>query len=226
VDSEVSGNMIDLCPVGALTSKPFRYTARAWELSRRKSVSAHDSLGSPLVVQTKQDRVMRVLPLEDETLNECWISDRDRFAYEGLNAEDRITRPMVKRGTGWAEVDWSEALDIAAKGLKDVVVKHGGDALGTLLAPQPHGRGAPPRAGALPRPGFRQRRSPRAPGAFPKTQGAPWLGMAVADFAKLEAVLLVGSTIRKEQPLLATRLRTATKKGLARACCTWPTTRC
>jgi len=89
VDSELSGNMIDLCPVGALTSKPFRYSARTWELSRRKSIAPHDGLGSNLVVQVKQDRVMRVLPLENDAINECWISDRDRFSYEALNSAER-----------------------------------------------------------------------------------------------------------------------------------------
>src|SRR5690349_23797980 len=133
VDSELSGNMIDLCPVGALTSKPFRYTARAWELSRRKSVSAHDSLGSNLVVQAKQERVMRVLPLENENLNECWISDRDRFAYEGLNSEERLAYQMVKRAGEWAQVDWPEALEAAAQGLKELVARHGADALGVLI---------------------------------------------------------------------------------------------
>src|SRR5690242_9972491 len=111
VDSELSGNVIDLCPVGALTSKPFRYTARAWELSRRKSVSAHDSLGSNLVIQSKQERVMRTLPLETDEVNEVWISDRDRFAYLGLNSEERLLHPMVKQGGQWKEVDWAQALE-------------------------------------------------------------------------------------------------------------------
>src|SRR3979411_1746085 len=106
VDSELSGNMIDLCPVGALTSKPFRYTARNWELSGRKSVSPHDSLGSNLIVQVKQNRVMRVLPLENEELNECWLSDRDRFSYEGLNSEERLQRPMLKEGGHWRGDEW------------------------------------------------------------------------------------------------------------------------
>src|SRR3954462_5846942 len=135
VDSEVSGNVIDLCPVGALTSKPFRYTARNWELSRRKSVSPHDSLGSNLMVQVKQDRVMRVLPIETDAINECWLSDRDRFAYEGLNSEERLVRPMVKRAGEWSEVDWPEALEAAAQGLKDVVTRHGADQRGRLRAP-------------------------------------------------------------------------------------------
>src|SRR5579871_637410 len=98
VDSELSGNMIDICPVGALTSKPFRYSARTWELSRRKSVAPHDSLGANLVVQVKLDRVMRVVPLENDAVNECWISDKDRFSYEGLNSPDRLMHPMVKDG--------------------------------------------------------------------------------------------------------------------------------
>jgi NADH-quinone oxidoreductase subunit G len=118
VDSELSGNMIDLCPVGALTSAPFRYQARTWELSRRKSVSPHDSLGSNLVVQVKQSRVMRVLPHENEAVNECWLSDRDRFSYDGLNAPDRLTEPMVKRDGRWEALDWGAALGIAVAGLR------------------------------------------------------------------------------------------------------------
>src|SRR5690606_1363000 len=101
VDSEISGNVIDLCPVGALVSKPFRYSARTWELSRRKSVSPHCGLGSNLVVQVKQDRVMRVLPRDNESINECWLSDKDRFAYEGLNSDDRLRTPLVKRDGQW-----------------------------------------------------------------------------------------------------------------------------
>jgi NADH-quinone oxidoreductase subunit G len=216
VDSELSGNMIDLCPVGALTSKPFRYSARAWELSRRRSVSAHDSLGSGLVVQAKQERVMRVLPLEDEGLNECWISDRDRFAYEGLNSEERLLRPMIKRAGEWAEADWPEALEAAARGLKEVVARHGGDALGVLLAPnltleELHLAAKLGRALGTDNIDHRVRQCDfRAPAA-----GAPWLGLAVADLARLESVLLVGSTLRKEQPLLAARIRGAAKRGLA-----------
>src|SRR3989442_12101341 len=109
VDSQLSGNMIDLCPVGALTSEPFRYKARTWELSRRKSISPHDSLGSNLVVQVKQNRVMRVLPLENEEINECWLSDKDRFSYDGLNSPDRLQQPIVKRNGQWDEVDCEQA---------------------------------------------------------------------------------------------------------------------
>jgi len=216
VDSEVSGNMIDLCPVGALTSKPFRYTARAWELVRHRSVSAHDSLGSNLVVQAKQERVMRVLPFENDDVNECWISDRDRFGYEGLNSEERLHYPMVKRAGTWTEADWPDALDAAAQGLKDVATRHGPDALGVLLAPdltleELHLAARLSRALGTDNIDHRVRQSDfRA-----RTQGAPWLGTSIAELAGLESVLLVGSTLRKEQPLLAARLRGAAKRGLA-----------
>jgi NADH-quinone oxidoreductase subunit G len=216
VDSELSGNMIDVCPVGALTSKPFRYSARAWELSRRKSVSAHDSLGSGLIVQSKGERVMRVLPLENEAVNEVWISDRDRFAYNGLDSEERLLHPMVKRAGKWHEADWPEALDAAAQGLKDLVGRHGADALGTLLAPELtleelHLASRLARGLGSDNVDHRVRQSDfRA-----KPMAAPWLGMPIEDVGKLESVLLVGSTLRKEQPLLAARLRQAAKKGLA-----------
>ena len=98
--------MIDICPVGALTSKPFRYAARTWELSRRKSISPHDSTGANLIVQVKDHRVLRVVPFENEAVNECWIADRDRFSYEALNGPDRLTKPMIKQDGRWLEVDW------------------------------------------------------------------------------------------------------------------------
>src|SRR5258705_1033557 len=135
VDSELSGNMIDLCPVGSLTSKPFRYKARTWELARRKSVSPHDSLGSNLIVQVKGDRVLRVLPLENEEINECWLSDKDRFSYDGLNASERLTSPMIKQDGEWKAVDWQIALEFVARGLTDVVTRHGPAALGAFVSP-------------------------------------------------------------------------------------------
>src|ERR671918_1349432 len=118
VDSELSGNVIDLCPVGALTSKPFRYSARTWELTRRRSVSPHDGLGSNLIVQVRQNRVMRVLPRDNESINECWLSDRDRFSYEGLNSPDRLKHPLVKRDGTWQEVGWEAAFDFLVPRLK------------------------------------------------------------------------------------------------------------
>ncbi|MCE2690854.1 MAG: NADH-quinone oxidoreductase subunit NuoG, partial [Rubrivivax sp.] len=124
VDSELSGNMIDICPVGALTSKPFRYSARTWELSRRKSVSPHDSTGANLIVQVKANQVMRVVPLENEGVNECWIADRDRFSYEALNSPQRLTQPMIKQGGQWVSTDWTTALEYVAGGLKQIVADH------------------------------------------------------------------------------------------------------
>ena len=124
VDSELSGNMIDICPVGALTSKPFRYSARTWELSRRKSVSPHDATGANLIVQVKNHQVMRVVPLENEAVNECWIADRDRFSYESLNGPDRLTAPMIKQGGEWKTVDWQTALEYVANGLRQVRADH------------------------------------------------------------------------------------------------------
>ncbi|MCX7137171.1 MAG: NADH-quinone oxidoreductase subunit NuoG, partial [Proteobacteria bacterium] len=132
VDSELSGNVIDLCPVGALTSKPFRYSARTWELTRHSSVSPHCGLGSNLTVQVKQNRVMRVLPRENEAINECWLSDKDRFSYEGLNSADRLVKPMIKTDGAWKEVDWQVALDFVANGLKKVRDQHGAAQIGAL----------------------------------------------------------------------------------------------
>ena len=216
VDSELSGNMIDLCPVGALTSKPFRYSARTWELARRKSVSPHDSLGSNLMVQVMANKVMRVLPLENEELNECWLSDRDRFSYEGLNCADRLTQPMLKVDGQWQEVDWPQALAAAAKGLKDVQAQHGAQALGALAAPHStleelHLLGKLMRGSGSENVDFRLRQSDFS--ADRKQLGAPWLGMNIADINGLDRVLVVGSFLRKDHPLVANRLRQAAKRG-------------
>ncbi len=215
VDSELSGNMIDLCPVGALTSKPFRYTARSWELQRRRSVSPHDSVGANLVVQVKHDTVMRVLPRENEAVNECWISDKERFSYQALNSDERLTKPMVKQGGQWREVDWNVALDYVAHGLRDVAREHGGDALAALAAPSStleemfllgkimKGLGS----GNM---DFRLRQSDFASDS--KRAGIPWLGLRLAGIADLDAALVVGSFLRKDHPLIAQRLRQAAKK--------------
>ncbi len=217
VDSELSGNVIDLCPVGALTSKPFRYSARTWELSRRKSVSPHDGLGSNLIVQVKQDRVMRVLPLENEAINECWLSDKDRFSYEGLNSPERLTKPMVKTNGIWAEAEWPEALQVVANGLSAVKAKHGAAAIGALASPHQtleelyllnkvvRGLGSN---------NIDTRLRQVDTSADGKLAGACWLGMKIVDIAALKSVLIIGATLRKDHPLLANRFRQAAKKGL------------
>ena len=216
VDSELSGNMIDICPVGALTSRPFRYTARTWELGRRRSVSPHDGLGSNLIVQVKNDRVMRVVPFERPELNECWLSDKDRFAYEGLNSDDRLTRPMVKQGGEWREVGWEKALEVAAEGLRRVKSAHGAAAIGALASPHAtleelHLVQKLVRGLGSENVDHRLRQSDFA--ADGKLAGAPWLGMKVAELGELDRVLVVGAFLRKDQPLLANRFRQAAKRG-------------
>ncbi len=214
VDSELSGNMIDICPVGALTSKPFRYSARTWELSRRKSVSPHDGLGSNLVVQVKNNKVMRVLPLENEAINECWISDKDRYSYEALNSDQRLTKPMIKQGGQWQETDWQTALEYVAHGLKNIKHEHGASAIGALATPHSTLEELSLLSKVVRGIGsenidFRLRVSDDAQHAGFK----PWLGMSIADFAQLNNVLVVGSFLRKDHPLLAARLRQSVKSG-------------
>jgi NADH-quinone oxidoreductase subunit G len=213
VDSEVSGNMIDLCPVGALTSKPFRYSARNWELSRRKSVSPHDSTGANLIVQVKNNQVMRVLPLENDGVNECWLADRDRFSYEALNGPERLTAPMIKQGGQWITVDWQTALDYVAKGLQGVKADHGAASIGALVSPHSsveelYLAGALVRALGSQNIDYRLRHAD-----FSAPQGVRWLGTSIASLSELQRALVVGSNLRKEHPLFALRVRAATRKG-------------
>jgi NADH-quinone oxidoreductase subunit G len=216
VNSELSGNIIDICPVGALTSKPFRFAARTWELSRRKSISPHDGLGSNLIVQTKHDRVLRVLPRENEGVNECWLSDKDRYSYEGLNSEQRVTRPMIKQDGRWNEVDWSVALDYVSHALRDVATNHTGSAIGALVSPQAtleemyltqklvRGLGSE-------NIDFRLRQTDFSADQY--RTGTPWLGMRISDISLHDRVLVVGSFLRKDHPLFAQRLRQSAKRG-------------
>ena len=213
VDSELSGNMIDICPVGALTSKPFRYSARTWELSRRKSVSPHDSTGANLVVQVKNNKVLRVVPLENEAVNECWIADRDRFSYEALNSPERLTRPMLKQGGEWREVEWQVALEYVANGLKQIKADHGAQSIGALVSPHStleelflatelvHGLGSD-------NIDYRLRHA-----EFPAPEGVRYLGTSIASLSQLQRVLVVGSNLRKDHPLFAQRIRQAQRMG-------------
>ena len=213
IDSELSGNMIDICPVGALTSKPFRYSARTWELSRRKSISPHDSTGANLVVQVKNHKVMRVLPFENEDVNECWIADRDRFSYEALNGSERLTRPMLKQGGVWSEVDWQTALEYVANGLQQIKKDYGVNSIGALVSPHStveelylarslvHGIGSS-------NIDYRLRNA-----EFTLPKGVNWLGCSIASLSTLQAALVVGSNLRKDHPLFAQRIRQAARKG-------------
>ena len=216
VDSELSGNMIDLCPVGALTSKPFRYSARSWEMSRRKSVAPHDSLGSNVTVQVKNNRVLRVLPRENEEVNECWLSDKDRFSYEALSSADRLQKPMIRVDGALREVEWNVALDYVAHALKDIAATHGGESIASLAAPNStleelyllqkltHGLGS----GSV---DFRPRRSDFS--LDRRLSGTPWLGLKLAEIETLDAALVVGSFLRKDHPLFAQRLRQLARKN-------------
>lgn len=213
VDSELSGNMIDLCPVGALTSKPFRYSARTWELSRRKSVSPHDSTGANLIVQVKNHKVMRVVPFENEAINECWIADRDRFSYEALNSDERLTQPMIKQGGEWKTVDWQTALEYVANGLKQIKEQHGADSIGALVSPHSTLEelfltGQLLRGIGSDNIDWRLRNA-----QFNAAEGVRWLGTSIASLSDLQAALVVGSNLRKDHPLFAQRIRQATKKG-------------
>ena len=213
IDSELSGNMIDICPVGALTSKPFRYSARTWELSRRKSVSPHDSTGANLIVHVKNHKVMRVLPFENDDVNECWIADRDRFSYEALDSAERLTKPMLKQGGQWVEVDWQTALEYIANGVQCITKENGAGALGALVSPHStveelYLAGALMRGLGSPNLDYRLRH-----GDLRKPQGVRWLGRSVASLSQLQSVLVVGSNLRKDHPLFAQRIRQAARKG-------------
>ncbi|TAH12662.1 MAG: NADH-quinone oxidoreductase subunit G [Curvibacter sp.] len=213
VDSELSGNMIDICPVGALTSKPFRYSARTWELSRRKSVSPHDSTGSNLIIQVKNHKVLRVVPLENDAVNECWIADRDRFSYESLNCEDRLTAPMLKQGGEWKTVDWQTALEYVANGLKQIKMNHGAASIGALVSPHStleelYLAGTLVRGLDSDNIDYRLRNSEFSPAA-----GVRYLGTSIASLSELQRVLVVGSNLRKDHPLFAQRIRQAVKHG-------------
>jgi NADH-quinone oxidoreductase subunit G len=213
VDSELSGNMIDICPVGALTSKPFRYSARTWELSRRKSISPHDSTGANLVVQVKNHQVMRVVPLENEAVNECWIADRDRFSYEALNSDERLTSPMLKQGGEWKSVDWQTALEYVANGLQQIKVEHGASSIGALLSP--HSTVEELKlAGDLVRGLGSDNVDYRLRNAdFQHGKSVRYLGRSIASLSQLQRVLVIGSNLRKDHPLFAQRIRQATKTG-------------
>ncbi len=213
IESELSGNIIDLCPVGALTSKPFRFSARAWELTQVEGIAPHDSLGSNINLHLRGNKVMRVHPRDNESINESWISDRDRYSYEGLYAADRLTVPLVKKGGEWQESSWEMALEMAAAGLREI---DEGEQIGALVSPastleelylaQKVMRGL----------GSNNIDSRLRQGDFRLDESAPgisWLGMKIPEVEQLQAALIVGGNLRKEQPILAHRLRKAALAG-------------
>lgn len=216
VSSEMSGNVIDLCPVGALTSKPYRYTGRPWENTQSKSIAAHDCVGSNIDIETRRNRVMRVLPEDNEAINEIWLSDRDRFSYLGLKHEERLQSPMIKQGDEWKETDWQTALNYAFEGLKTVIKKDGVDNIGALVSPS-----------ATVEEMYLLQKLMRAIGSnnidhrlrqadFSGQDNAPQfpaLGQSLTELENNDAILLVGSWIRKDQPIIGHRVRQATRNG-------------
>lgn len=210
--SEMSGNIIDLCPVGALTSKPFRYSARAWELIQRESIAPHDCIGSNIFVHVHQEKVLRVVPRENEELNETWLSDRDRFSYEGINSPERLRSPMIKIDGIWQETDWATALRRVVDGARQVSP----EALGALASPissveelyllqklmRTLGSG-----------NIDHRLSQTDFSDQDRVPVFPWLGQAVHELEDNDAVLLVGSDIRRDQPIAGHRLRMAGARG-------------
>lgn len=216
LSSELSGNIIDLCPVGALLSKPFLFSARSWELKSVPGVAPHDAVGSNIQIQTRNGKVMRVIPQENEAVNEIWISDRDRFSYLGLDSSDRITQPMVRNSEGTlVESDWQGALEQAVTGLSKIAEGEGGDAVGALASPSRtveelyllqklmRGLGSNNIDHRLLQQDF----------SGQSAQGAPQLGCSIEEIERQNAVLIVGSDIQREQPLLSHRIRKAALAG-------------
>ncbi|HHQ69079.1 MAG TPA: NADH dehydrogenase (quinone) subunit G, partial [Halothiobacillaceae bacterium] len=212
VTSELSGNVIDLCPVGALTAKPSRYTYRPWELLQHKHVSMHDAFGANTYLHTRGSQVMRVVPRENEAVNETWIADRDRFSYTALTHESRLAQPMVKRDGQWRSVDWDEALAVVAEKFKHTVLKHGPNAVGALVSGYSsleeqyltqkliRGLGSNNIDHRVGRQDF-------SLDAYEPVM--PWLGMDIADIPSLQSALVVGCALREEIPLFGHRLRQA-----------------
>ncbi len=210
IDSEVSGNIIDLCPVGALTSRPYRFAARSWELRNHCGISPHDCLGTNINIQTLRDRVERVLPIENADINDCWLADRDRFSYEAVNSEHRLTQPMIREDGEWKEVSWEAALGHAAEGIRAVIETSSPSAVGALASPVStlqefyllqkllRSLGSENIDHRLQQCDFRDDDiAPR----FPASE------IPIREYDHLESVVLVGSNLRKEQPLLSLRLR-------------------
>jgi NADH-quinone oxidoreductase subunit G len=219
VDHELSANIIDLCPVGALNNKPFRYHARAWEMQQQALVSPHDAFGTNLYAHTLRGKIMRMVPRENEAINETWIADRDRFGFEGIYSGERVTQPLLRINGALEEVEWEVALTAAAEGLQKTIAQHGASSTGFLSSPAAtveemyllariaRGLGSGNIDHRLRQLDFRAQ----------ETEGAyPNLGMPIAEVEKLEGVLIIGANLRHEMPMLAHRIRKAAVKGGAK----------
>jgi len=229
VESEMSGNVIDICPVGALTARPSRFAARAWELVQHASIAPHDCIGSNVYVHTLRGEVIRVVPRDNEAINEVWISDRDRFSYEGLDSDDRLTAPMIREDGEWVEADWDEALKLACAEIKHALDTAASDEgseasdssslLAALISPS-----------STLEEMYLLQKLMRSLGSgsidhrlrqndFSDQESAPvmpWLGQDVENLENMDAALLIGSNVRKEQPIANHRLRKAVVNNAAK----------
>lgn len=214
--SELSGNVIDVCPVGALNNKPYRFSARAWEMRQHEMISPHDCVGSNLYLHTLRNRVKRAVPKENERINETWLSDRDRFSCHAIYSEQRVRHPQIKEHGTWRRVSWDEAFDLVGQKLQHIIDHDGTDALGALIS-----------AGATLEEHYLLQKLVRGLGSsnidhrlqqcdFSLDEAvpvAPWLGAELTEMEHLDAALVVGGNVRKDQPLLAHRLRKAALRG-------------
>ena len=217
INSELSGNIIDLCPVGALTNKPFRFSARPWEMRARPAVAAHDCVGSNLFYHVRGRQIMRSVPRDNEAVNECWLADRDRYSHYGLEASDRLKSPKIKVDGRWQDCDWATALEAAAAAIRETVVQHSPADLGVLVSPR-----------ATTEEHFLLGRLVRGLGGhnidhrlrladFSHARaGQAHMDMASRDWPQADAIFLVGSNIRHDQPILGHRVRTAWRLNAAR----------
>ncbi|HET6724872.1 MAG TPA: NADH-quinone oxidoreductase subunit NuoG [Gammaproteobacteria bacterium] len=212
VKHEMSGNVIDLCPVGALNSKPFRMKGRGWEMTQHEAIGPHDSVGSNIYAHTLRGRLMRVVPQPNEAINETWISDRDRFSYAGVHSLDRLERPMVRDGGGWHEVDWQIALERAAVALKKVSA----DDLGVLGAPTATLEELYLLQDVARKLGTNNIDHRLSQGDFRDDDAEPvfpWLGQSIAELETLDTTLVIGANTRWQAPIIAHRLRKAALAG-------------
>ena len=240
VTSELSGNVIDLCPVGALTAKPSRFAARAWEVVQHPGIAPHDCVGSNIAIHTLRGDLIRVVPRDNEEINEIWISDRDRFSYEAVDSDERLTTPMIKQDGEWRETDWETALNFAADKLRALLDENAKadeaeaepeadsdeqdeqtESVDAAAQPNPFATLVSPSAALEEM--FLAQKITRALGSnnidhrlrqadFSDQDDAPvmpWLGQPIAALEDVNAALLIGSNVRKEQPLIAHRLRKA-----------------
>ena len=216
VDSELSGNIIDLCPVGALTSKPFRFSARPWEMTSHDSIAAHDCVGSNITIHTLRDNVKRVVARENETVNETWISDRDRFAYLGFNSSDRLQQPMRKVGDEWQECGWEDALQTAVDGFKKIINEQSASQIGAIASPS-----STLEEMVLLEKLMRSLGSDNIDHRLRQTDYSDQvndplyfgLGIKLREIVEQNAIFVIGANVRKEQPIIGHYIRQASLKG-------------